>query len=190
MTLFDLVAGLILAVSGIAGLVRGFTREVTTVAAFILAAVIAFLGLRFTAPIVGQAIRIVWLAEAAALLIGFVFVYILFRLAAGALTRRVQQTAALSGPDRVLGLIAGLVRGLVVIGAFALVVNAATPVERRPAWITQAKLYPLADTVGGAMARLTPRRVAFGKHAPGGREVGGYTDAERRALDEEVEKSR
>ncbi len=161
MTLFDLVAGLILAASCIAGLVRGFTREVTTLAAFALAALATFLALRFTGPIFGQAIHIDWLANAAALLAGFIFVYVILRLLAGALTRRVRETPTLSGPDRFLGLAAGFVRGVVVIGAFALVVNAATPSERRPAWITRARLYPLANAVGGAMSRLAPKRFAL-----------------------------
>jgi membrane protein required for colicin V production len=189
MTLFDLVAGLILAASCIAGLVRGFTREVTTLAAFALAALAAFLALRFTGPIFGQAIHIEWLANAAALLVGFIFVYVILRLMAGALTKRVRETASLSGPDRFLGLVAGLVRGVVVIGAFALVVNAATPSEPRPAWVMRAKLYPLANAVGGAMSRLAPKRFALahdGKTAF----APGSAETQPKALHLEVVRSR
>ncbi len=56
-TLFDLGAGLILLVSGIVGFVRGATREVTTVVAFVLAAVLSVLALRFTGPIARHAIH-------------------------------------------------------------------------------------------------------------------------------------
>ena len=51
MTLFDFIAILILAVSGIVGFVRGATREVMTVLAFILAVLISIFALRFTGPI-------------------------------------------------------------------------------------------------------------------------------------------
>ncbi|HEV2365965.1 MAG TPA: CvpA family protein [Caulobacteraceae bacterium] len=157
-TLFDLVGGLVLAASALAGFARGATREVTTVAAFIIAALLAFLALRFTEPIFAEAIHIAWVAGAAALVSGFIFLYIILRLLAGALTRRVRDTPALSGPDRFLGLLIGLVRGLIVIGAFALVLDAATPVERRPDWVTRAKLYPAAHFVAGWMAKLAPKR--------------------------------
>ncbi len=182
MTLFDFVAGLVLAASGIAGLMRGFTREVTTLAAFALAALAAFLALRYTGPIFGQAIHIVWLADAAALLAGFVFVYVVLRLMAGALTRRVRENAGLSGPDRLLGLVAGLARGIVVVGAIALVINAATPTERRPSWIKQARLYPMASAVGRGLARLAPKRFDLARETSKSAAV-GEANAQPKALE-------
>ena len=48
MSLFDLAAGLVLVVSAIVGWVRGASREVATVAAIVIAAVVAIAALRFT----------------------------------------------------------------------------------------------------------------------------------------------
>jgi len=204
-TLFDLGAGLVLLVSGIFGYARGATREVTTAIAFVLAIVAAVLALRFTGPIAGHSIHTVWMANAAAVLIVFIFAYVVLRLIGGALTRRVRQTAALSGLDRALGFAIGVVRGLVVIGAFALLIEAATPAERRPAWIVGAKLYPLASQAGAALKSLAPRGLNAAHAvapeitgpAPGdtppqrklshGR---GYSLHERKSLDDLVEKSR
>ena len=164
MRLFDLIAGLILVASALVGLARGATREVTTLIAFVLSALIAVVGLPFVSPIMRQAIRIGWIANTAAVLLLFVFSYIVLRLMGGVLTRRVQKTAGLSGIDRILGLFIGLVRGLVVIGGFALLLNAATPMQRRPAWLTQARLYPVAETVGDGLRAIAPRHI---KSAPG-----------------------
>jgi len=61
MTLFDIIAGLLLLASGVFGFIRGFTREVTTVLAFIAAAVIAVWALRYTGPLVRDAIHTPWL---------------------------------------------------------------------------------------------------------------------------------
>lgn len=155
MTLFDVVAGLVLLASGLIAFIRGATREVTTVLAFIAAIVVAVFGLRFTGPIARHAIHTAWIANTAAVLVLFVFAYIVFRVIGGALTQKVRQTA-LSGLDRLLGLGIGLVRGAVVVGAFTLLINAATPPERMPAWISKAKLYPAASGVASVLRTVAP----------------------------------
>ncbi len=156
MTLFDIMAGLTLAISGLMGFVRGATREVTTVIALVLAAMVAVFGLRITGPLARHFITTPWIANVAALLVLFVAVYVVLRLIGGVLTRSVQSTV-LSGPDRVLGLAIGVVRGLVAIGAFILLINAATPPERMPPWITGARLYPVADAAGGLLRLFAPQ---------------------------------
>ena len=211
MSLFDIIAGLILIVSGLVGFARGATREVTTVIALVLAAIIAVFALRFTGPIARHAIATPWMANVAAMLVVFVAVYIVLRLIGGALTRGVQQTA-LSGLDRILGFAIGLVRGLVVVGAFVLLINAATPPERMPAWITSAKIYPLADAAAGLLRAFAPQGWKLASdvapsvtHAvldgapppdqkpgagPPRKRDSGYSAEQRKALDVLVEKSR
>lgn len=206
LTLFDILAGSVFLISGVVGFARGATREVTTVIAFVIAAVIAVFSLRLTAPLAHHLIATVWLANAAAILAAFVVAYILLRMVAGALHRGVRQTV-LSGVDRALGFAIGLVRALVVVGAFALILNAATPPERMPAWITRAKLYPLANAAGGALRAFAPQGIkvahdvapaveqavtgvpAASAEAAPARE-GGYSTDQRKALDDLVEKSR
>lgn len=155
MTLFDVVAGLVLLASGLIAFIRGATREVTTVVAFIFAIFAAVFGLRFTGPLARHAIHTAWIANTVAVLVLFVFAYIVLRVIGGALTQRVRQTA-LSGLDRLLGLGIGLVRGAVIVGAFTLLINAATPPERMPAWISKAKLYPAASDAAALLRTLAP----------------------------------
>lgn len=156
MTAFDYAAGILLVVSGLFGFARGATHEVTTVVALVVAAILAVAALRFTGPLALHAIHTPWLAKAAAVLLTFILVYAILRLIGGALSRGVKQTS-LSGLDRLLGLGVGLVRALVVLGGFILLIDAATPQERMPAWITGAKLYPLASAAGGALRTFAPR---------------------------------
>ncbi|HWA61799.1 MAG TPA: CvpA family protein [Caulobacteraceae bacterium] len=155
MTLFDVAAGLVLLVSGLIAFIRGATREVTTVVAFLLAVGIALFGLRFTGPIARHAIHTAWMANAAAGLITFIAAYIVLRVIGGMLTQQVRQTA-LSGLDRLLGLGIGLVRGAVFVGAVTLLINAATPPERMPAWISKARLYPFATSAANGLRALAP----------------------------------
>ncbi len=156
MTGFDVAAGVLLLVSGVVGLARGATREVTTVLAFVLAAVGSVFALRVTGPVARRMIDTAWLADTAAILVAFILIYIVLRLGGGALTQSVRQTG-LSGLDRILGLGIGVVRALVVLGAFALVLNAATPPERMPAWISDARLYPLATAAGDSLRAFAPK---------------------------------
>ena len=214
MSLFDYIAGAVLLVSGLMGFARGATREITTVIAFVFAAVVAVFALRFTGPIARHAIHTPWIANTAAILILFILAYIVLRMIGGALTRTVRQTA-LSGLDRGLGFAIGLVRGLVVIGVFALLINAATPPERMPAWITGARIYPLAEAAGAVLRTFAPKglKVARGvapamteavtgetppptppttapKPTRGRSGLHGYSDDQRHALDALVEKTR
>jgi membrane protein required for colicin V production len=155
MTAFDYAAGVLLLLSGLFGFVRGATHELSTVVALVVAAILAVAALRFTGPLALHAIHTPWLAKATAILLTFVLVYAVLRILGGALTRGVKQTS-LSGLDRMLGFGVGLVRALVALGGFILLVDAATPPERMPAWIKGAKLYPIASAAGGALRTFAP----------------------------------
>ncbi len=86
MTLFDFIALTILGVSTLVGLIRGALREVTTVAAFVLAVVIALFALRFTAPMARAAVHPAWAGNAVAVVVVFLAAYVLLRVLAAAAT--------------------------------------------------------------------------------------------------------
>lgn len=151
MTLFDLAVVLLLLVSGLVGFVRGATRELITVAAFLGGALAAVFALRFTGPIARAAINPEWAGNAVAILIVFLAVYILLRVLGASLTKRIHQTKALGSVDRFAGIAVGAVRALVLIGVFHLVFHAATPVERLPTWMTEAATYPLSTAAAAGL---------------------------------------
>jgi membrane protein required for colicin V production len=155
MSLFDVIILLILACSALIGFVRGALREVMTVLAFVGAVAAALFALRVTGPLARQIMDPDWAGTVAALLIVFVAVYILIRVAGAGLQNRVHQTA-LGSVDRTIGLGFGLLRGLVAIGVFHLVFHAATPADRVPQWISDAALYPLSKTCAKALSQLAP----------------------------------
>jgi membrane protein required for colicin V production len=165
MSLFDLAAGLVLVVSAIVGWIRGASREVATVAAIIIAAIVAIAALRFTGGIARHAIHTPWLANIAAILIVFAAVYILLRVMAGALTRRIQQTRGLGGVDRTVGAGFGVARALVILGLANLTLNAITPPDRMPAWISGAMLYPVSAVSAKALKAFAPRGADLAKKA-------------------------
>jgi membrane protein required for colicin V production len=191
---FDVVAGLVLVVSALVGWMQGGTREVANVLAFVLAAVIAFLALRFSGPIAHHAIHTAWLANIAAILIVFVAAYILLRVAASAVTRRIHQTKALSGVDRAAGAGFGLVRALVILGLANLAINAVTPADRMPKWISGAALFPVSSASAQTLKAFAPHGVRLARQvAPVvGRAItdkGDTDDAENRDYNQASEKS-
>lgn len=155
MTLFDLIALAVLAVSALVGLIRGFVRETVTIVAFVVAALAAIFGLRWAGPVARGAIEPDWLGSIVAVLVVFVLVYILIRVAAGALTRGVHNSR-LGSIDRAAGFGVGLVRGLAALGVFYLLFTLITPAERVPAWVSDSWLYPLSRQSGELLSRLAP----------------------------------
>lgn len=166
MTAFDALALIVLGVSALTGLIRGFVREVVTVAAFVIAAFAAVFGLRFAGPIARAAIDPPWLGSVVAMLVVFFAVYLLVRVSAGGLTRRISQSSV-SSLDRAAGLGVGVIRGLVVLGGFYLIFNLITPADRVPAWVGDSWTYPLARQSGQLLARVAPEGFsAAGRIAP------------------------
>jgi membrane protein required for colicin V production len=156
MTLFDGIAGSVLVISALFGLARGATREVTTLMALILSLFIAAFAARFVTPLFAHVMHISWMAHAVAMLVIFVVSYASLRTLGGLLTSGVRN-AGLSGVDRLLGLGVGLGRGLLVMGLMGLLIAAAIPAERVPAWISRAKLYPLAESAGAVLRAAAPQ---------------------------------
>jgi membrane protein required for colicin V production len=215
MTLFDIIALLILGVSAVVGLARGGIREVANVASFILAIFIATYALRYTGPIAVKAVRPVWAANAVAILIVFVAAYVLLRVTAGALTKSAHKTKGLGALDRLIGGGFGLLRGLVLLGVIGILLSVAMPYDRTPGWITNAKLYPLSLASATALRALAPKGAmvaasikpavdtaiseegaAAGAGSPpatssgvGQSEDSGYSAAARKGLDDVVERS-
>lgn len=198
MTQFDWIAIALLLVSGLAGFMRGAAREMVTVVAFVLAAVIALFALRFSGPLGRDLINPDWAGNVAAILVVFVIAYIVLRLLGAALAQRVQSTQVLGILDRTIGLAFGLIRAVVVLGAFYLAFTAATPPERTPRWITGAALWPLTKAAGETLKTFAPKGLDMaGRLKPAfeetARDIGrgeGYDARERGGIDDLVEKSR
>jgi membrane protein required for colicin V production len=182
MSLFDLAAGLVLIVSALVGWIRGASREVATVAAIVIAAVVALAALRFTGPVARHAIATPWIANIVAILIVFVAVYILLRVLAAGLTRQLHQTS-LGGLDRTVGAGFGVARALVILGLANLTINAIVPADRMPTWISGAWLYPVSSASGQALKAFAPQgaRLAHEVEPVVGKAIAGGGEDENRS---------
>jgi membrane protein required for colicin V production len=156
-TQFDLIVFALLAVSAAVGFARGAVREIFALAALIGAAGLAIFGLPAFGPIFRHAIHPAWLGTVAALVIIFVVAFVALRLIGAGVARAVQSTQMVGFLDRSLGLLIGLGRGLIVLGALYLMFIAATPEDLRPRWITGARTWPLASNMGRLLETLAPQ---------------------------------
>ena len=150
MTGFDVIAILVILASAAAGWVRGATREIITLLSFVLAAFIALVALPLTAPLGRALVDPDWAGTIAAAVASFLLVYFGIRIFGSILSKRAQAHPQLGGIDRILGILVGAARSLVLLGAIHLVVVAAMPGERTPRWLSEATLRP----VTAAAARM------------------------------------
>lgn len=157
LTQFDVVVLILLAISAAMGFFRGAMLEIVSLIALVVAAGAAIFGLSTTAPMARRLIHLDWLATAAALIVVFVVVFALIRLVGAIIARQVQQTDFLGALDRSVGLLIGLARGLIVLGALNLMFNAATPKDLQPHWIIGSTTWPLSQTMGKLLVALAPR---------------------------------
>jgi membrane protein required for colicin V production len=206
MTQFDLIVLALLAISGLFGFLRGAMREIVALVALLVAAAAAVFGLHWSAPVAHHAIKTDWLATAAALVVVFVAVYLVIRLVGAMIVMQLQRSDFIGALDRSLGLAIGLVRGLIVLGAFNLAFLAATPEDLRPHWIVGAVTWPMAQDMGKLLTALAPKgldiagrlKPAFDHavHSAAHDAVDdrlkseGYDARQRREIEDLVEKSR
>ncbi len=134
--------GVILGIIGLSAgisLIRGFFREVLSLAVWVLA---LWLGVRFAAPVAemaGPLIESPTIRLGAAFILLFVGTLLIGALVNNAVAALVVRTG-LSGTDRVLGVLFGAARGAVVV-ALAVLVLGLTPMSEERAW-SESTLLP------------------------------------------------
>jgi membrane protein required for colicin V production len=157
MTQFDILVLVLLGVSAAIGFSRGAVKEIVALLALVFAAGLAVFGLPVFGPLIRKVIQPDWLGTLSSLILVFIVAFVALRLIGAGVSRAVQKTQGLGFLDRSFGLLIGLGRGLIVLGALFLMFNAATPEDLRPNWITGAKTWPLASNMGRVLDELAPK---------------------------------
>jgi len=144
----DYVILAILIISAVMGLVRGLLREAVAVITWFLAIVLAWyfgasLEPHLGGVLVGSPLRI-WAART------IIFVGILLLGGAiGVVLGHYVRVSMFAGMDKFLGFVFGIVRGVVIIGAFTIVVQALS-MDEDPKW-KNSRLMPYAIGVADAL---------------------------------------
>lgn len=161
MTAVDWVLAAVLAASLLVGLWRGLVFEVLS----LLGWVVAFVAARWWADAVGAWLPMGDSGETPRYAAGFVIVFIAVAFGCGllaSLLRKLIGSVGLRPVDRSLGAIFGLVRGLLVLLALAVVVET-TSLHEQDGWRTSQAAPLLRAALSGLKPVLPP---AFGRFFP------------------------
>ena len=160
-TTVDVVIAAIILVSAVYAAYRGLLRETLSIFSWALAAYLTlrlFPGFR---PMLREYIAPVWLADVAVLLGVFLITLIPLSYISHRIAHSIRQTEI--GPvDRALGLVFGVGRGLVVLGIAYILFSSLVPAQNHPAWLTQARLFPVVDNTSNVLLSLVPPPEAIG----------------------------
>ncbi|MFT4955681.1 MAG: membrane protein required for colicin V production [Brevundimonas sp.] len=156
MTGYDLFAIVVILASAAAGWIRGGLRELVTLAAFAVAAIISLLALPLSGPVGRALVDPDWAGSIAAAIVVFLIVYFGIRITGTVLSRRLRDHKQLSGVDRLFGIGVGAARALVLLGAIHLVAFAATAPNPPPGWLRDAALFPVSHASARAIQTILP----------------------------------
>jgi membrane protein required for colicin V production len=160
----DYIILAIILISAVMGLVRGLLREAIAVITWFLAIVLAWSFADNLEPLLGGVLVGSPLRIWAARVIIFVFVLLLGGAIATVLGHYIR-VSMFAGMDKFLGFVFGLVRGIVIVGAFTIAIQALR-MDEDPRW-ARSKLLPYASGVADALRGIVGENLErLEKHLP------------------------
>jgi len=153
--ILDGVVVAVVLVSAILAMFRGFVREVLSIAAWVAAAILAYLFYEELVPYVSQYIDnptiAIGVSAAAIFLVSLIIVSLI--------TMKISDFVMDSpvGPiDRLLGFIFGAARGILLAVVAVIFFNWLVDAQNRPAWVTTAATYPELSRLGDRLLSAIP----------------------------------
>ena len=151
----DIAALVILTLSALFGLSRGFTREAFGLAAWVGALFGAIHLFGLIDPTMRGVIQNTQIADAASYGLGFIVLLIVCSVLADLIGRAVR-TTPFGGVDRALGLAFGVLRGAAIVIVAYVLAGLAAPPPDWPTVVRQARATPLAYEGAAWAASLVP----------------------------------
>lgn len=157
-TLLDAILIVVMLVSAMLAMIRGFSREVLSIVSWVVAAAAAFLFYKSLAPIVASFSEALEPASLVTEALSALAIFLVTLLVVSWLTMKVADFIIDSriGPlDRTLGFMFGALRGallVIVTLNFALWVFGDSP----PAWVANAKSRPIMERIGNDIRQALP----------------------------------
>jgi membrane protein required for colicin V production len=152
MTPADWLIGVVLLVNVVAAAMQGFFSEALTMAGLVFGYIVAAWQYRSVAGWLESFLKNPWLAEILGFLVIFFAILLLFGLAAR-IARWVMKEAGLSGFDRFLGAVLGLLKGGLMVAVILMGMTAFQPTSNV---LANSQLAPYFLVVGRAAIWLAP----------------------------------
>jgi len=158
-TAFDAVLVVVIILSALMSLARGFMRELATFGALFAAIIGAICGFVLLRGPVGSFFpeeTSGFIIDLLVLVTGFVMVYIIVKMLAEKLTAVIQGTEGITMVDRIAGVIFGVARGYGV-GVFSVwLLLTAIPMKALPMTVTNAATFPALQETAEAINGVIP----------------------------------
>lgn len=154
-TILDLVLLGVMLISGLLAMVRGFMREILSIAAWGAAALVTLYAYSKLLPTAESYFNNKTVATVA--VVGGVFIGTL--IVVSIITVRISDMildSRIGALDRTLGFLFGLGRGLLIVVVAFLFFNWLVPDKQRPDWVTNAKSRVVLDSTGNWLMALLP----------------------------------
>jgi membrane protein required for colicin V production len=154
-TLLDVILLIVMLVSGLLAMIRGFMREILSIAAWGIAALATLYSFTRVTPLVQQYVQ----NDIAAKGIAIVGVFLGTLLLVTILTVRISDMildSRVGALDRTLGFLFGLGRGLVIVVIAFLFFAWLVPDNRQPEWVQNAKSKVVLQGTGNWLISMLP----------------------------------
>lgn len=155
-TWLDIALIVIMLISAILAMMRGFTREILSIVAWICAAIGAYLLFEPMLPLAEEYIQPSILAKGVLIGGSFFAILIAISLLVILLTEVILESS-IGALDRTLGFIFGLGRGLLLVAVAFLFFTSLVPQQNYPAWVQNARTTPLLQDTGKMIIEVLPK---------------------------------
>ena len=174
----DLTVAVLVILSGIFAMARGFVREVLSLASWVGAALVTLWGFGLVRPYAHGMIANGLLADIVTGAALFIVSLIVFSMVGGGIASLVRGTG-LNALDRSLGFVFGLVRGILLVAVMWLGVAWAIPTGDQPLWLRDAKTRPLVEHLAEYLRGFAPPELRGRVQAVGSRVNQGAQDVQQ-----------
>jgi len=168
--------------SAVLAMVRGFSREVLSVASWVGAAAAAY----FLYPVLLPYAKDYTTSDTVAMVGSAAAVFLVALIVISFITMRIADfiiDSRIGALDRTLGFLFGAARGILLVVVAMLFFNWLVAPQQQPGWVTTAKSKPLLDNLGSRLVALLPEDADAtiidrlrGKPAEGAPAEGGADD--------------
>jgi len=154
-TLLDGIVIVVMLVSALLAMYRGFLREVLSIASWVVAAGVTLMFHKQLLPTV----KVYVPNDQVALGVTIVGIFVVTLLVVSWITMKISDfvlDSAFGALDRSAGFLFGAARGLLLIVVAMLFFNGFVPAQQQPKWIVAAKSKPIVDYLGERLLAVMP----------------------------------
>lgn len=152
-TVLDIVVIVVVLISAVLAMVRGFVREVLSIASWVAAAAAAYFFYKPVVPLVQPYVE----SGTVATIVAAAAIFFIALIVASYITMRISDfviDSRVGAVDRVFGFAFGAARGILLLVIALLFFNWLVP--QPPAWVTTARSKPVLDDIGERLMASLP----------------------------------